>query len=564
MKNVKFLAPAFAAAIVCVFAGCRFREAAAFDIEAEGGQFALTAHSKKAAAGIFPLSAKGEYIYTFDTQLDVPQNSSLEIEYSITDTAETPSEGMQAEAQVSVQVDESTVWLLPLSLDFLRAKEAPQKLRYSIPLENKDIKKITVKTDGVKNTNSVCIKKLYISPRYFGFAASADSFALSPFIKYDDTPPNAASYLISVPDAYKIDGRVFVRLFGASSGSRIECNSRSFSYIASPPLGEAAFAGFPLSLPSAITGKDPFPVRLTGETNALMVLASLPQDFPAEPRTADPYFVLTFPQISWRDERYEVFCWESFPSILIFDTSKYDVQDRLFKRLAFFAEKKGYRGRLVPDNEIAELRGWNAHDYNAETLAAFFNLVKKQNFPITREEEELRGILTANGIIKESGEGILPGMGAVISISREPNGYLRSLFMTHEGFHGIFFIDAEFRAFCEERWNKLDRVSKRFILSYFDYQQYDIKDTYLIVNEFMAHIMQQSAGAAAEYFGKTIAGRLETSDWRRSVLPEKDEASGTYPSLAAAFDAEARAFSDYARRRWGLDCGRVWRVSAAP
>jgi hypothetical protein len=255
-----------------------------------------------------------------------------------------------------------------------------------------------------------------------------------------------------------------------------------------------------------------------------------------------------------------VFRWESFPSLLIFDTADYDVQDRLLKRLAFFTEKAGYRGRLAPDAEIADQHGWNAHDYRARDLARFFEAARLENFPLLPEERQLEAILLDAAIIARAGDRILPGEGGIVSISRESTAYLRSMFMAHEGFHGIFFIDEDFRAFSQSRWDGLSPVAKRFILSYFDYQHYDIQDEYLVVNEFMGHILQQPVSGAARYFGETLAARIDASSWRRTVLPEKDEATGTWPELASAFRAEAVAFDAYVNSRWGLGAGRVHRV----
>jgi hypothetical protein len=272
---------------------------------------------------------------------------------------------------------------------------------------------------------------------------------------------------------------------------------------------------------------------------------------------------LTYSRDAWRDSRFELFTWAAFPSVLIFDTADYAVQDRLFKRLAFFVEKQGFRGRLAPDAEIAELHGWNAHDYRAEDLARFFEAARAEKFPLLKEERELETILLNAGIIlRENGTAnYISGEGAVISISRESPPYLRSLFMAHEGFHGLFFIDEDFRDFSRRRWDTLSRPAKRFIRSYFEYQRYDMNDQYLVVNEFMAHILQQPASMAAAYFGETLAGRISEHEWRHTVLPPKDEATNTWPELAAAFSAEAAAFTTYANQRWGLSAGRTWRVN---
>jgi hypothetical protein len=253
-----------------------------------------------------------------------------------------------------------------------------------------------------------------------------------------------------------------------------------------------------------------------------------------------------------------VFRWEHFPSVLIFDTADYAVQDRLFKRLAFFVEKKGYRGRLMGDREMAELHGWNAHDYRAEDLAAFFAAARNEKFPLSPEEEELERILRHTGILRPSGPG--PGEGAVLSISRESSDYLRSLFMIHEGFHGLFFIDPDFQGFCRRRWEALGPDARRFLRSYFDYQGYDGDDPFLVINEFMAHCLQQPVSRAGWYFGEVLAGRINESSRRRGVLPPMDEASGTWPDLARAFTREAQALSSYVNQRWAFSAGRIRRL----
>jgi hypothetical protein len=232
----------------------------------------------------------------------------------------------------------------------------------------------------------------------------------------------------------------------------------------------------------------------------------------------------------------------------------------MFKRLAFFVEKAGFRGRLVPDAEIAGLHGWNAHDYRAEDLARFFQKARETNFPLLAEEREVERLLMLAGIIKESNSGIQAGEGGIISISRESADYLRYRFMVHECFHGLFFIDEDFRTFTRDRWQKLPAEVKRFIVSFFGFQQYDTADEYLVINEFMAYILQQSVSQAGRYFGQTLPVQLEDS-WRKAHLPAKDETSNSWPSLASTFTREAEAFSAYVNKRWGLAAGRVHLVT---
>ena len=290
--------------------------------------------------------------------------------------------------------------------------------------------------------------------------------------------------------------------------------------------------------------------------------------FSLDPIPSDPRGVLRYPVENWRNRSYEVFSWDIFPEILIFDTASYTVQDRLFKRLAFFVEKAGFRGRLASDAEIADLHGWNAHDYRAFDLAAFFETARKRNFPLLDEERDLEDLLLRAGIIvRNSAMEIIPGRGAIISVSRESDKTdtsLRYLFMAHEGFHGIYFIDEDFRNFSRKRWDAFPSPARKFLLSFFDFQAYDTKDTALVVNEFMAHVLQRPVSQAAWYFGEHLPNRMiSTSPWRRSFLPDEEEISergvSSWPEIAKAFTAEAEAFSSYVERRWGLAAGRVWR-----
>ena len=201
---------------------------------------------------------------------------------------------------------------------------------------------------------------------------------------------------------------------------------------------------------------------------------SLATAFALEPVTSNPREVLAYPIERWRDSRYEVFRWDDFPEILIFDTATYAVQERLFKRLAFFVEKAGFQGRLMTDAQLAGLHGWNAHDYSADSLASFFEAVRRTNFSITREERELLNILLDAGILRRNSfSEIVSARGAVISLSRESdrvNRTLRPRFMAHEAFHGIFFVDDDFRNFCRQRWDNFPDFAKNVLLAYFEIQ----------------------------------------------------------------------------------------------
>jgi hypothetical protein len=546
--------------VTLLSAGACFAEKEAdFALAGTGGETYPLYTSSNGLSGVFSLSKTKNYEYSLDASIPVPQNCSLEIDYSMVNRPDAP-DGLTdgGNYQVTVRIDNDSGWILPRNLDFLAIAYSGRRIRYTIPLETARIKKISFEVNGVKNIGAeLHLNELRLTERFYGFDAEGGAALASPFTSrgYGDTA--GEPHILINPDGnYEIYGERFLFIDMIKGALEIKAGGNTFRYIANN--GEDAYRG--LTVPAAFL--DAGAVEINGSAGTVMLKPYSPQNkTPPLPISADPAFILMYPQDKWRGKNYEIFRWESFPNILIFDTASYDLQDKFFKRLAFFAEKKGFRGRLARDGEIEALHGWNAHDYSAETLSGFFDAARKSSFPLLDEELELRDILVATNIIKDSGEDFTAGGGAVISISRESAGYLRLMFMTHEAFHGIFFIDPGFREFCKQRWDNLDSTAKRFITSYFDFQQYDITDPLLVVNEFMGHCLQQGVSASGKYFGEDVANRLyQRSPWRRAALPPRDEESGTWPGIAESFRREAAAFSDYVSMRWGLSAGRVWRV----
>jgi hypothetical protein len=228
------------------------------------------------------------------------------------------------------------------------------------------------------------------------------------------------------------------------------------------------------------------------------------------PLPADPGALLLYDEQAWRQPEYELFSWSRFPKILIMDTASYQVQSRFFKRLAFFVEKRGYRRRLVPDEEFAGLHGFNAHDYRAEDLARFFQAAREEGFVLNPEEELLERILLAAGVIRDRGA-FVPGQGAILSISRSSDPPLRRHLLTHECYHGVFFSLPEYRQACFEAWERLSEWEKEFWKLFFRWVGYDTEDAYLTVNEYQAYLFQQPRSEVRYYFNTLTASRLEAS-----------------------------------------------------
>ncbi|MDR1374242.1 MAG: hypothetical protein LBJ24_04650 [Treponema sp.] len=547
----------------------------AFSLAGFGAGAVLSARSKEAAGGLLSFSRSRKLEYALGGAV-LPPDLSLELEYTL--RFEGPE--LSAEAQLVLRRDfasryrlictlGSVSWILPQDLSFLGVDSFPGLIRYALPLQGTP-ERIALSLERNQEQEGPAppgnlileVRSFSLVPRWFGYgqdllslddSGASGLLSASPFVFRD-----GSALVIDPPGEYRIAGAQEIAVDGIEGRALLDTGRNRYEYQIPPGRPPESFV-----IPPGAVSADPYPLALAGWRGAsLKISRAEPPAFP-EPVSADPGLILNYPQRAWRDSRFEIFRWDRFPPVLIFDTADYALQNRFFKRLAFFVEKAGFRGRLAPDAEIAALHGWNAHDYRAEDLARFFEAARMADFPLLPEERELERILFDNGIIRESGAVIVSGTGAVISISRESNDYLRSLFMAHESFHGLFFIDEDFRAFSRRRWEALSRTARRFILSYFDYSQYDLEDSYLMVNELMAYCLQQSPNLAADYFGKTLAGRLEGS-WRRQSLPAKNETTGTWPELERDFTGEAAAFSAYVDRRWGLSGGRVHRITRSP
>ena len=200
----------------------------------------------------------------------------------------------------------------------------------------------------------------------------------------------------------------------------------------------------------------------------------------------------------------QVYRWDRFPDVLIVDSASFAVQDRLFTRLAYFLEKRGYRGRLLSNAVLAGRHGWNAHDYGAAGLADFFTAARAASFPLNPEEIAVRQLSVREGIIAAGRAGYVPGRGAVLGISRSSSRIERELLLTHEAFHGVFFSSAEYRSFCQDLWDSLSPELRSFYEGFLDSLGYDTGAPTLVVNEFQAYLMQQPLSYAAGYFQRFL------------------------------------------------------------
>lgn len=232
-------------------------------------------------------------------------------------------------------------------------------------------------------------------------------------------------------------------------------------------------------------------------------------DGTTKPIPADIGAILNYQPKWWRQKEYELFSWSLVPSVLIMEFESYAVQARFMKRFAFFIEKQGYVGKLWTNKQLAGLHGWNAHDYRPEDLARFYSTAAKESFKLNPEEIQLRKILLANSVITQNGNTYQPGKGALLTFAHEGPIWLRSLLLTHEGYHGIFFTHPEYRKAVFSIWDNAP-IGERDVFRYIflPYFRYDINDIYLVKNEFQAYLMEQPLDRTKQYFHDQLATEM--------------------------------------------------------
>ena len=284
---------------------------------------------------------------------------------------------------------------------------------------------------------------------------------------------------------------------------------------------------------------------------------ALPAGGAAEPPVAVPAdlgTILRLDRSHWRRNDFELYEWSGVPGaadtpVLIFDTADYATQARLFRRLAFFVEKRGFRGRLLGDDELAGRRGYNAHDYAAPDLARFFSLAQEQGVALNDQELLLRSVAVTHGILQpDPGGGWRAGTGAVLSISQASYAQLRDLLLRHEALHGLYFIHAPFREAVWAVWQQLTEDEQRFWILLLAAVNYDVDYPDLVVNEFQSYLLQQDANRVANFLavwnGRLRARHPEHAGAIAAVTGATGRWRELHRRLAAALAEAAGVHSD--------------------
>lgn len=395
-------------------------------------------------------------------------------------------------------------------------------------------------------------------PRFCGFARAEGAVRLSPGFSLARRGGSLVAALETPFEGYAppASGAPRAPALVLEYGARREAAPASGVVRIAAPSGEPLVVrlkqkGARLVLPARLFGDSPSRLAIEAPADldllALYVSELSVRDF----ETVDLGLVLLLPPRAEGGD-YDLYRWDILPSVLVFDFRDYATQDRYLKRLAFFVEKKGFKGRLAPDEEIAPLHGWNAHDYRPEDLCAFFSAAAEQSFPLNAQELSLEALLVDRGLLRREDGRLKAGKGAIISITRESAPYLRRMFLTHESTHALFFADEEWRRFVEAEWEAMPSEEKWFWKLYFGWMNYDTSNAYLMANEYQAYLLQQPVARAEEYFTKVLPARLLENH------PElKSPLSSYFEKFGGQFALRASRLEAQLAARYGILAGRA-------
>ena len=275
---------------------------------------------------------------------------------------------------------------------------------------------------------------------------------------------------------------------------------------------------------------------------------------PMTPLPADFKQILENNSNQWRYSDWEVYSWESFPGILIIDFQNFNIQSHMLKRLSYFVEKRGYTGKIHSFTRLSGKTDWNAHNYKAKDLAAFFTEAVRSGAVLTSAESYLRELLLANGIIEKSGEGYTGGEDkGIVSVSQESTPHVRALLLTHEGYHGLFYAAPGLKELVYDLWDKLVPEAQEMWVDYLksaDVWNYDYKNGYLLRNEMLGYMMQQKD--FSEYFDNMMFPRL------LKRIPDKAEHYQQNRDVARqAFLDTAAKIGDFLLKEYNLSPGNL-------
>lgn len=229
-----------------------------------------------------------------------------------------------------------------------------------------------------------------------------------------------------------------------------------------------------------------------------------------KPINSDLKFIFNYKKENYRRDSFELFKLIAEPNIYVLKFKNLNDQSLMLKRMAFFIEKKEFRGTLLPNNELENKVGWKGHNYRLKDIILFFNAAQKSNIKLNKEETILKNLIIINKLayienntikIKDKSRNTAF---ATYSEDATTSKIAQMIIFMHEILHMYFFIDNNFNKAISNFWNKniLSKDKKAWI-KFLDNKGYDVKSKYLVINEFYTYTTQIPKEDIANYLTNT-------------------------------------------------------------
>ncbi|AYE36749.1 hypothetical protein DB313_02790 [Borrelia turcica IST7] len=229
-----------------------------------------------------------------------------------------------------------------------------------------------------------------------------------------------------------------------------------------------------------------------------------------KPINSDLKFIFNYKKENYRRDSFEFFNLIAEPDIYVLKFKQLRDQSLMLKRLAFFTEKKNFRGKILSNKELENKKGWTGHNYRLEDIITFFNMAKKLNIKLNKEEIILRNIIITNKLanienqilkVKDKSKNIAF---ATYSEDKTMSRAAQMIIFMHEILHMYFFTDNNIRKSISTFWNQnVLQKDKRAWIKFLDSKDYDIKSNNLVINEFYAYTAQIPKEDIAEFLINT-------------------------------------------------------------
>ncbi|WP_235048134.1 hypothetical protein [Borrelia persica] len=241
-----------------------------------------------------------------------------------------------------------------------------------------------------------------------------------------------------------------------------------------------------------------------------------------KPINADIKFIFNYKKENYRRDSFEFFNLIANPNIYVIKFKTLHDQSLMLKRMAFFVEKKEFKGKLLSNEELENKVGWGGHDYKLKDIITFFNEAEKLDFKLNKEEIILKNLIMTNKLahienntIKIKNKSKNTAFATYSEDETMPKTAQMRIFM-HELLHMHFFTDNNFNKAIVNFWHKhISPNDKKLWIYFLDNSNYDVTLNDLVINEFYAYTTALPKEKIADYlintkyFPKTLTKKYE-------------------------------------------------------